>query len=70
MRRAGGVGCGTIVIALLGAVVFGVDPAQTIAVIGGLDQGQSAPQQQGGDLVDWHHQDEGHDDRTAEIDEG
>ncbi len=50
MGRAGGVGCGTIIIALLGAVIFGVDPAQTIAVIGGIDQQQSAPQQTGGEL--------------------
>ena len=41
-RRAGGVGCGAIVIALIGALVFGIDPSQTIAVLGGLDQ-QGAP---------------------------
>jgi len=37
-RRAGGVGCGAIVIALIGAVVFGIDPSQTIAVLGGIEQ--------------------------------
>ncbi len=49
MRRAGGVGCGTLLIALVGALVFGVDPATTLAVLGGIDQ-QSAPvtTQQGG----------------------
>ena len=50
MGRAGGVGCGAIVVALIGALVFGIDPQQTIAVIGGMDQSQSAPQGQGGDL--------------------
>lgn len=44
-RTAGGVGCGTIVIALIGAVVFGVDPAQMIGAIGGIQQG-GAPQVQ------------------------
>ncbi len=52
MRRAGGVGCGTIVIALIGAVVFGVDPGQTIAVLGGADQQQSAPQSGGGNMTE------------------
>lgn len=47
IRRAGGVGCGTLVIALIGAVAFGIDPAQTIAIIGGVQQSPSAPQQQG-----------------------
>ncbi|MEL6541102.1 MAG: neutral zinc metallopeptidase [Pseudomonadota bacterium] len=37
-RRAGGVGCGAIVIALIGAVVFGIDPSQTLAVLGGMEQ--------------------------------
>ena len=35
--RGGQVGCGTLVIALIGAVVFGIDPAQ---MIGGLEQVQ------------------------------
>ena len=51
MGRAGGVGCGTIVIALIGAVVFGVDPGQTIAVLGGIEQ-QTSPQSSGGDLTE------------------
>ncbi|MEL6239459.1 MAG: neutral zinc metallopeptidase [Pseudomonadota bacterium] len=37
-RRAGGVGCGAIVIALIAAVVLGVDPAQTLAILGGFEQ--------------------------------
>lgn len=41
-RRAGGVGCGAIVIALIGAIVFGIDPGQTIAVLQGLDQATTA----------------------------
>ena len=31
--KAGGVGCGTIVIAIIAALVFGVDPMQTIGVL-------------------------------------
>ncbi len=42
MGRAGGVGCGTIVIAIIAALVFGVDPMQTIGMIDGTQQ-QSAP---------------------------
>ncbi|MBD2841626.1 KPN_02809 family neutral zinc metallopeptidase [Erythrobacter rubeus] len=45
MRRAGGVGCGTIVIAIIGAVVFGIDPMQTIGMVEGVQQ-QTAPQTQ------------------------
>lgn len=37
-RAAGGLGCGTIVIALVAAVVFGVDPMQTIGMIEGVQQ--------------------------------
>ncbi|MCK0128200.1 neutral zinc metallopeptidase [Erythrobacter sp. F6033] len=44
-RRAGGVGCGTLVIALIAALVFGVDPAQMIGAIDG-GQTQGAPTQQ------------------------
>ncbi|MEL7190105.1 MAG: neutral zinc metallopeptidase [Pseudomonadota bacterium] len=40
--RAGGVGCGTIVIAIIAALVFGVDPMQTIGMVEGVQQ-QSAP---------------------------
>lgn len=42
MRRAGGIGCGTLVIALIGALVFGLDPMQTIGVIDSVQQ-QTAP---------------------------
>ena len=35
--RGGSIGCGTLVIALIGALVFGVDPTQ---MLGGLQQGQ------------------------------
>jgi len=47
-RRAGGIGCGTLVIALVGAVVFGIDPMQTIGVIDSVQQ-QTAPSNAGGD---------------------
>ncbi len=40
--RGGQVGCGTIVIALIAALVFGVDPAQ---MLGGLEQGAPTEQQ-------------------------
>lgn len=42
MGRAGGLGCGTLVIALIGAVVFGIDPRQTIGMVEGIQQ-QAAP---------------------------
>ena len=45
--RAGGIGCGTLVIALIGAVVFGLDPMQTIGMVQGVQQ-QAAPVQSGG----------------------
>ncbi|QFT78076.1 neutral zinc metallopeptidase [Erythrobacter sp. THAF29] len=44
MRRAGGVGCGTVIIAIIAAVIFGADPMQTIGMIEGAQQ--SAPQSQ------------------------
>lgn len=40
-RAAGGLGCGTIVIALIAAVVFGVDPSQTLQMLEGIQQQQS-----------------------------
>lgn len=40
--RGGQVGCGTLIIALIGALVFGVDPGQ---LIGGLEQVQAPTQQ-------------------------
>lgn len=46
--RAGGIGCGTIVIAIIAAVLFGVDPMQTIGMIEGAQQ--SAPQTQQGSM--------------------
>ena len=42
MGRAGGIGCGTLVIALIGALVFGIDPMQTIGMVEGVQQ-QMAP---------------------------
>lgn len=42
MGRAGGIGCGTLIIALIGAVVFGIDPSQTIGLLQGVQQ-QTAP---------------------------
>ncbi len=48
-RRAGGIGCGTIVIALIAALVFGVDPMQTIGMIEGSQPQQTSTQaKQGG----------------------
>lgn len=37
-RAAGGLGCGTVVIALVAAVLFGVDPNQTLQMIEGAQQ--------------------------------
>ena len=42
----GKIGCGTLVIAVIGALVFGLDPMQTIGAISG---GQSAPVEQQAD---------------------
>jgi predicted metalloprotease len=44
-----GIGCGTLVIALIGAVVFGLDPAQTIGLVQGVQQQAGPAQQSGGD---------------------
>lgn len=44
MGRAGGLGCGTLIIALIGAVFFGLDPMQTIGMVQGVQQ-QAAPAQ-------------------------
>lgn len=46
--RAGGIGCGTLVIALIGAVVFGIDPMTTLSMVEGVQQ-QSGPVQGGGE---------------------
>lgn len=43
--RAGGLGCGGIVIVLLGVLLFGADPAQMIGMVEGAQQ--SLPQSQG-----------------------
>jgi len=40
---AGRIGCGTLVIALIGALVFGLDPMQTIGMVESVQQQQSAP---------------------------
>lgn len=44
--KAGGLGCGTIIIAAIGYFAFGLDPMQTAATVEGMQQGQqqSAPQ--------------------------
>ncbi|MEL6530142.1 MAG: neutral zinc metallopeptidase [Pseudomonadota bacterium] len=48
-RTAGGVGCGTIVIAIIAALILGVDPMQTIGMIEGNQTQQTSTQaQQGG----------------------
>ena len=43
--KAGGLGCGTIVIAAIAYFVFGADPMQTIGMVEGVQQGseQAAP---------------------------
>lgn len=45
MGGAGGLGCGGIVIVLIGALVFGVDPGQMVGMVEGVQQtgGQQAP---------------------------
>jgi hypothetical protein len=44
---ARGIGCGTLIIALIGAVVFGIDPMQTIGMVEGVQQ-QTAPRESAG----------------------
>ena len=44
----GKVGCGTIVIAIIAALVFGVDPMQTIGALGGAEQTGQVEQQGNG----------------------
>lgn len=48
MGGGGKIGCGTIVIALIAAVVFGVDPAQMLGGLQQIEQPQGIPQGQGG----------------------
>ncbi len=38
--RAGGIGCGGLAIVLIGALVFGVDPAEMLGTVQGSQQGQ------------------------------
>ena len=55
VRRGGGggfpgggggqLGCGAIVIALIGALVFGIDPGQMLGTMEGMQQGTSTQQQ-------------------------
>lgn len=51
-RRAGGVGCGAIIIAIIGALVFGINPQQTLAVLGGLEQQGATSASGPGDAID------------------
>ena len=44
--RAGGLGCGTIVIAAIGYFVFGLDPMQTIGTVQSIEQSAPVPTQQ------------------------
>ena len=39
MGKAGGLGCGTIIIAALGYFIFGLNPLQTIGMVEGVQQG-------------------------------
>jgi len=54
IRRAGGVGCGTLVIAIVAAIFFGLDPQQTIGMLEGVQQAgaPSAPAGQGNDMTE------------------
>ena len=54
MRAGGGLGCGAIVIALIGAVVFGVDPGQMLAGMEGVQQStgyESAPSNESAEQI-------------------
>ncbi len=42
----GKVGCGTLVIVLIGALVFGVDPGQMLGTVDSMQQGTSSQQPQ------------------------
>ncbi|WP_427967489.1 KPN_02809 family neutral zinc metallopeptidase [Altererythrobacter sp.] len=50
--RAGGIGCGTIIIALVAALAFGIDPMQTIGVVEGVQQQTAPGQTQQSDLTE------------------
>ena len=43
--KAGGIGCGTLVIAALGYFIFGADPMQTIGMVEGAQQQTAGPSQ-------------------------
>ena len=45
--RAGGIGCGTIILAAIGYFVFGLDPMQTIGTVQSIEQSAPATTQQG-----------------------
>lgn len=44
---AGGLGCGGLIVVIIGALVFGVDPGQMIGMVGGMQEGAPTTQQQG-----------------------
>lgn len=44
---AGGLGCGGLLVVIVGALVFGVDPGQMVGMVGGMQQGAPTTQQQG-----------------------
>ena len=46
----GQLGCGAIVIALIGALVFGIDPGQMLGSMEDLQQGAPSTQAQGGEI--------------------
>jgi predicted metalloprotease len=48
----GQLGCGAIVVALIGALVFGIDPGQMLGTMQGAQQGGSPTQAQGGQSVE------------------
>ena len=43
LRRGGTIGCGTLVIAIIGALVFGIDPGQMLGTIDNVQQQAPAP---------------------------
>lgn len=46
--RGGGIGCGTLVIVAIAALVFGIDPGQMLGVVEGVQQQAPGQPQQGG----------------------
>lgn len=49
--RAGGIGCGTLLIAAIGALVFGIDPRQTIGMVESVQQQTAPARSDGGDQL-------------------